>query len=249
MFAEPVSVRRLGPAVALAAALLISGCAAGQQAQTADEKSTIDGTNATLGSIALRGLAIEPPDGTTPFYGTGTDAAVKLVLVNSGNKTDTLTNITSPAIGDWGAFGTTAAAAAVVSADNPAPASSASASGSASASSTGSARSSAGSSSAAGSSSSARSSSASSSSAASVPTGQHSVPIAAGARVSYGVPESDAVLLLLHATKRIYPGTTVPITFTFADAGSITVAVPVGLMPNPPQSFLPAPSSSAGIGG
>ncbi len=236
--AEPVRMRRLGTAAALATALLISGCAAGQHASTAQEKPSIDGTNATLGTIALRGLVIEPPAGATPFYGPGTDAAVKLVIVNSGTKTDTLTNITSPTVGDWGAFGTTAAAAAVVAADNPAPPSSAAAS---------SASSPAGASS--GAPSSASSPAATSAQPPSVPTGQKSVPIVAGGRVSWGVPETDAVLLLLHATKRIYPGTTVPVTFTFANAGSITVAVPVGLSSNPQPSFLPAPTSSAGIGG
>jgi hypothetical protein len=75
------------------------------------------------------------------------------------------------------------------------------------------------------------------------------VPIVAGGRVSWGVPETDGVLLLLHATTRIYPGTTVPLTFTFTNAGSITVAVPVGLSANPQPSFLPAPTSSAGFGG
>jgi hypothetical protein len=131
----------------------------------------------------------------------------------------------------------------VAEADNPAPPSSAPASGA----------SSAGSSSAAGASSASGSAPASPSSSASVPpsvpTGQQSVSIVAGGRVSYGVPETDAVLLLLHAKTRIYPGTTIQLTFIFTNAGRITVTVPVGLSANPAQSFLPAPTSSAGFGG
>src|SRR4051812_20716692 len=48
----------LGIGLAVAAALLTSACAAGQQAATANAKTTLDGVNADLGTIHIRGLVI-----------------------------------------------------------------------------------------------------------------------------------------------------------------------------------------------
>jgi copper(I)-binding protein len=115
--AGPVTVRRLGIGLAVAAALLSSACAAGQHAQTADEKATLDGTDVSIGSIDLRALAVEPP--VTNDYAPGSSPALKLVIVNSGATDDRLTGITSPLIGGWGAFTSKSAAAAAA---NPDPA-------------------------------------------------------------------------------------------------------------------------------
>jgi hypothetical protein len=70
------------------------------------------------------------------------------------------------------------------------------------------------------------------------------VTIGPGQRVSWGVPEAEGALLLLGLKRQLYPGTTVSITFTFAEAGSVTVAVPVQLSSNPTSSVLPVPSQS-----
>jgi hypothetical protein len=252
--AEPVTVRRLGIGFAVAVALLTSACAAGQQAQTADERATEAGTEATLGSIGLRGLLIDAPAGTTPYYRPGSDASVKLVIVNSGNQPDRLTGITSSAFGDWGAFATPAEADAVEAANQtPAtPTSSAastsagvrtSAPGSGTASPGGSGSRPAGTGGAA-----SRTSAKPSASPTRLPTPRKSVTIVAGGRVSWGVPDATGELLVLHLTKRLYPGTTVPVTFTFANAGTVTVVVPIALSSSPEFSVIPPPPSTGAEG-
>jgi hypothetical protein len=241
-------MRRLGLAVAIAAALITSACAAGQDAQTAVEHPAIDGTEADVGSMNLRGLVIEPPRGSTPYYATGADAPVKLVVVNSGSSTDKLTSITSSAISDWGAFASAADASAVASsspatAGSSTPAGSSSASGSSS-SASGSSSSAAGGSSAGASTSASASSSTPAATPSALPTPQKSISIAAGSRVSWGTPDAKGVLLLLHVTKRLYPGAAVSLTFTFANAGSVTVMVPVGLSSSPGTAVVSPPSST-----
>jgi copper(I)-binding protein len=200
--AEPVTVRRLGIGLAVVAVLLTSACAAGQHAATADELPTLDGTNATVGDMALRGLYIEAP--TTVNYRAGSDPAVTLVLVNTGTKVDKLISITSAAATGWGAYASAADADAVIGAG--------------------------------------------SSPNNDLPKASTSIPVAPGTRVSWGVPDATGELLLLHTTKTIYPGTTVPLTFTFETAGKITVSVPVHLTDTPGSSTVPPPRSAGEAG-
>lgn len=187
---------RLGAAVLATA--LTAGCAAGQQAQTANQKPSLDGTNATVGSIGLRGLAIQPPTG--PAYDSGAAAALTVVIVNSGSKADKLTSVTSSAFGGWGTYSSSAAKAAQTAGATASP-------------------------------------------------GGQSVSLRPGARVSYGVPDSSNVLLLLKSTGKLYPGTSVPMTFTFASAGTVTVTVPVKLSASGGGTLtVPAPSGAGSEG-
>jgi copper(I)-binding protein len=228
--AEQVTVRRVGIALAVAAALLTSGCAAGQHAGTADESPTLNGVNASVGTMLLRALVIEPPAGATTYYAVRSDATVKLVLVNTGTAPDQLTSITSPAFDDWGAFATTAAADAVVNADAAALAPKSSAAPSKSAQNSGS------------------SAPSGTVTATPLPTPSKLITIEPGSRTSFGTPDSRGTLLLIHATKLIYPGTTIEVTFTFANAGSVTVVVPIALSLSPRSSVVPEPTSSGGEG-
>lgn len=180
--------RTLGVGLAVAAAaLLTSACAAGQQAATANEQNTVDGVNADIGSIHIRGMAIDPP---TLYYKKGDSATVKVVLVNtSQTKADLLDSVTSPAVTTWGTFNTTAEADAVLAANQPGAASS----------------------------------------SAPPPTPDRQVLIPAGGRASYGTPESTGAMVFVNFTRDVYPGTTIPVTLHFAQAGTITVQVPVAL--------------------
>lgn len=125
MFAQGVIVRRVGVGLALLTTLLTAGCAAGQIAHTAYEKPTLDGTNAEVGQLKLRGIVIEAPSGAAASYTRGSAALLKLVIVNSSNSDDTLTSISSPAFSDWGAFASPTDASAVASAATAAVATSA----------------------------------------------------------------------------------------------------------------------------
>jgi copper(I)-binding protein len=108
-------VRRIVGAVVAAGAVFASAsCAAGQQAQTAEEHPSIDGQNATIGSIQLVGVAIQPP--SSPSYAAGASVPVSLAVVNNGATADTLTSVTSPSFSGWGIVSTTAVASSTVSA-------------------------------------------------------------------------------------------------------------------------------------
>lgn len=198
------AVRRVGLGVAVAAALATTACAAGQQASTADERPTIDGTEGSVGQINLRGLVVEAPSSGSVSYPVGSDVAVKLVIVNNARQADQLKSITSPAFSDWGAFATTAQADQVAA--NP-------------------------------------------SSATSLPTPSRSVKIASGMRKSWGTPEAKGSLLLLNSTRVLHPGTTIQMTFGFAKAGSVTLAVPIALSGSPNTSPIPEPSGSTSFEG
>jgi copper(I)-binding protein len=66
-------------------------------------------------------------------------------------------------------------------------------------------------------------------SSASLPTPDRQILIPAGGRTSYGTPESKGALVFVNFTRDVYPGTTIPVTLHFAQAGSITISVPVAL--------------------
>jgi hypothetical protein len=89
--------RVLVPVVAvIAAALTLSGCAAGQISQTADQVAAIDGANGSTGYIGVRNALLAMPDSTTG-YAKGADAPLQLWVSNSGVNPYTLSGVTSSA--------------------------------------------------------------------------------------------------------------------------------------------------------
>lgn len=91
---------RLAVGIAVVAALVTSACAAGQIAQTANVKPSLDGVDRTFGHIAIRGLSIDAPTG--PSYQPGSTAGISVVLVNTGHQADALTGISTSAASGWG---------------------------------------------------------------------------------------------------------------------------------------------------
>lgn len=237
MNAQPAVTRRLGIGlVVVCATLLSAACSAGEHAQTANEVPAVDATSGNVGSLALRGVAIKPPPNGVS-YANGAVAELQLAVINTGRTGDTLTTVSSPAASNIRLFATEADASAAATtptpSSSPTDSSSASASGSGTASTTGSA-----------SSSPSTTPSTAASSAASKPP---SLAIPAGQVLSLGVTGRDAILDLV-LTKALFPGPSVPITFTFANAGSITLHVPVQLSVHTGEvgiSVPPLPSGSA----
>lgn len=82
-------------AAGLAAALLLSGCAAGQISQTAQQVAAIDGGNATVGTIGVRNVLLATPPAAN--YPPGAEIPVLAVLSNDGISPDTLTGVSTPA--------------------------------------------------------------------------------------------------------------------------------------------------------
>jgi copper(I)-binding protein len=99
---RPVSARprlRRGTAVLVAGVLplALSACGAGRDAQTYQERSQADASNTAVGALALRGVAILPPeDGRT--YAAGDDAEAVFVVTNNDDEPDTLVEVTAEGV-------------------------------------------------------------------------------------------------------------------------------------------------------
>jgi copper(I)-binding protein len=216
--------RRLGP-VAASAALglaLLTGCAAGQHAQTIEQTPAIDGVQAQAGSIAVRAAGIAAPESGTS-YAKGSDAELRMVLVNQGGQPDKLVSVSSPA-----ATGAELGAGSGAGSD---------ASASPSASDTGSAAASA-----SPSASSTSSASASDSSSASSSGSAAGAPLDLPPRqsVQIGISDGDATARLTGLNTELFSAQPIPVTLTFASGASVTVTMAVQLTSEAP----PAPTVS-----
>ncbi len=223
-------LHRLGP-VAASAALglaLLTGCAAGQHAQTVEQTPAIDGVQAQAGNIAIRAAGIAAPESGTS-YAKGSDAELRMVLVNQGAQPDKLVSVSSPA-----------AAGAELSAGSGSSGSG-SGSGSASASPAAS-QTSNGQSSASGTASAAPSASATGSATAS-PTGSAaSTPLDLAPRqaLQIGIGDGDATVRLTGLNADLFSAQPIPVTLNFASGTSVTVTMAVQLTSEAP----PAPTVS-----
>ena len=101
-------------AVMVSAALLLSACAAGQEAQTVQETPVADANDVNVGTIAIRAVAVKAPTGN--YYAKGSSAEMQVVFVNVGSKPDALTSITSPAFTSWSSSANSGAVATGLSA-------------------------------------------------------------------------------------------------------------------------------------
>jgi len=91
---RPTVARAVGVALALVA---LTGCGAGFEAQTYQERSSADATNVAVGSIAVRNVAVLPGD--AGVVAAGNDADVRLTLVNVGGEDDRLVGAETEAAG------------------------------------------------------------------------------------------------------------------------------------------------------
>lgn len=82
-------------ACGLAAAAALSGCSAGQLAQTASQEAAVNGTSATVGNITLRNVHLRAPQ-KTDYVQPGSEVELLFVASNESPDTaDQLTSITS----------------------------------------------------------------------------------------------------------------------------------------------------------
>ena len=85
-------------AAALTAAVVLTGCGAGQVAGTAQQVSNTTGGNAQLGPLALRTVAIafgEDVEGGA-VYRRGDDAPLNMTVVNEAGEADRLVAVSTP---------------------------------------------------------------------------------------------------------------------------------------------------------
>ena len=78
-----------------AASLVLSGCAAGQYSQTADQVAAIDGANGTIGDIAVLNARLAPTE--REEYPAGSDARLLLWISNDSLTADTLSGVSTSA--------------------------------------------------------------------------------------------------------------------------------------------------------
>lgn len=217
---------RLAPAVlglGLAALLGAVGCSAGQVTQTDSQLPAVNGAIAQAGPLAVRDAKLLFPHGG--FYAEGANAPLILTIVNSGATDDKLVDVSTPfatAIevdGDTNLPANAALRVGKAAEDAEAALSSSSAptttSGSAS-----------------------PSSAEHPTSAAEHPTtttapttsaAPSSAATSSAATSSAATPEVGQISIVLAGlTEKLYPGRTIPVTFVFAKAGTITVELPIG---------------------
>ena len=208
---------RLLPAVlGIGAALLVSGCGAGQITQTDTQVPAVNGSMGTIKQIAVRDAQLAYPTGKQ-YYAKGDTVAVLLTIANSGEASDKLTGVTSPQfssggqiIGDStipGFHAIAASATAVTPLTTTASSTTGTSTTSTSTSSTG---------------TSAPSSSTSTSTPVTTTTSAPALPI--------GTVQIELVDLNLD---KLQPGQTVQVTFTFANAGDLTLNLPIAADPAP----------------
>src|SRR4051812_10086280 len=84
---------------AAAGALALTGCGAGQIAQTSDQQAAVAGANLTSGHIAVRNAEIEFPDVPTrsiAVYRTGGAAPLSMTVANESGQPDRLLSASTP---------------------------------------------------------------------------------------------------------------------------------------------------------
>jgi copper(I)-binding protein len=218
-------LRKLVPAVALgfSALLGIVGCSAGQVAQTADMEPAVNGNTGQVGEIALRDVMIAFPE--SGKYQEGDDAPLVLTIVNTGATDDKLVGVSSPAgsveiLGNPSVPGRTALQV-VLPADNPAAPSSESSAPETTESST-----------------EPTETSSETSTGSSEPPADGSSSTAAPTSVT--IPEEtvpDIVgtisLMITKLSADLPFGKNVPVTFEFANAGRVTIQLPIAAPSTP----------------
>lgn len=219
--------------VALVAAggVALAGCGAGQQAQTAEQRPTVDGTNAQAGDMALRNIAIEYPDGGR--YEQGSDARLRMVLVNEGMQPDALVEVRTDAaervvFRAAGEAGTVEGTASPTPEPTPTPTATATPTATPGGTPTGPATASPGS-----------ATPTESPTPSEAPTTRMEIP--AEGRVAFG--DDGPAVILTGLTRPLRSAEVVPITFVFERAGSVTVDVAVGV---PEEEIAPAPTVERG---
>jgi copper(I)-binding protein len=229
-------LRRLGAGLATSAAgaILLTGCAAGQQAQTVQQTPSIDGVQAEAGNIAIRAAGIASPESGTS-YPKGATAQLRMVIINRASQPDKLVSVTSTAasgvqFGAAGSSGAAGASSGSSSASGSSPSVSATASPSASTTATSSA------------SGSAAASASSSESGASTP-----IDLPGRQSVQIGIGNDGPTVALTGLTQELFPSQPVPVTFTFQSGASVTFTLAVQLTSEVPEA--PTVSSATGAPG
>ena len=219
----------------VAGGLALSACASGQVAQTAQMRPTVDGQMAQVGSLAIRNVALDYPVGGV--YERGSDARLRMVVVNGGVAPDSLVSVSSPVATDVTISAGGSAEATGSATPEPTGSASESASPTATPSDTASGT-------ATPSASPGESASPTSSPTPSPTPENAQIQIPPNSYVSFR--EDGPRIMLTGLTRRLRPGQNLAVTLTFQRAGSVTMTIAVG---TPEMQLPPAPTVSVEPGG
>ncbi len=89
------ALRPTALAAAVLAAVALTGCGAGLDAQTYQERNSADSTDTAVGALAVRDIALLAPE-RGELYEAGDDAEGTITVTNKGDQPDTLLEVTSP---------------------------------------------------------------------------------------------------------------------------------------------------------
>ena len=221
----------------VAGGLALSACASGQIAQTAQMSPTVDGQMAQVGSLAIRNVALDYPAGGV--YERGSDARLRMVVVNGGVAPDSLVSVSSPVATDVTI--SAGGSAEVTGSGTPEPTGSASESASPTATPSDTASGTATPSASPGGSA----SPSPTSSPTPSPTPENAqIQIPPNSYVSFR--EDGPRIMLTGLTRQLRPGQNLVVTLTFQRAGSVTMTIAVG---TPEAQLPPAPTVSVEPGG
>jgi copper(I)-binding protein len=234
-------LRKLVPAVAIGVSALLGivGCGAGQVTQTARMEPAVNGNTGQAGDIMLRDVRVAFPESGEP-YEEGDDAPLLLAIVNVGADEDRLVGATSPAgriemVGNPSLPPQTALQV-VLPEDNPA-ASSAAGTTTTTTSQTSQTSETSGAETPGSESSSPESSSPESSSPESSQSSSSELPTAAETEAVSPSAVGTLSLVITGLTGELPFGKTVPVTFEFERAGTVTISLPIAAPATPrPQS-------------
>ncbi|GAA3431439.1 hypothetical protein [Kutzneria kofuensis] len=213
---------RLLPAVlGIGAALLVAGCGAGQITQTASQVPAVNGSMGTVKQIAVRDAQLAYPTGKR-YYSRGDSASLIVTIANSGQTADKLTSVSSPQfssgaqiVGDATIPGFHAIAASATAA-SPATTTSAAPTSTTGTSTTGT--------STTGTSTTGTSTSGTSTSGTSATSATTTTAVSSDPNLPVGTIRIQLVGLNLD---KLQAGQTVQVTFTFANAGDLTLNLPI----------------------
>ncbi len=200
---SPRGVARAVAAAAIGSAVVfgVGACGAGQISQTANQEAAVNGGSATVGQLALRDVHVvyPPVNADDAFVNGGPFEVAFLISNNSAYQDDTLQSITVPGGGS-----------ATISGSRALPATKSLRAGQPSQLLTG-------------------SSDGSTASSAEVPSSQVAAQESAAGSVgnSADPTETRITVTLTGMGTKVRPGLTVPLEFTFQQAGKVTVNVPV----------------------
>ncbi|MFC0546788.1 hypothetical protein [Kutzneria chonburiensis] len=220
-------LRLLPVVLGIGAAIVVSGCSAGQITQTDTQVPAVNGSMGTVKQIAVRDVRLAFPAGKT-YFSKGENASLLVTIANSGQADDKLVSVSSPDFGSgaqivgdatipgFHAISATETAVAPVTTTTTTTATSTTGTSTTGTSTTG------------------TSTTGTSTTGTSTTGTSTSTSATATTTSAPALPIGSIRIQLVGLTAdKLVPGQTVRVTFTFANSGDLTLNVPIAASPHP----------------